>query len=1186
MGTFGSRRGPRRGRYLTGVILASVLAGLGLVGAASGLPRTSAAGHASARATVGGARRVSGARDVISSSGAPAASATAKAASADPVASAAQLGGGLGVNFGKWLLDKVGGAAAQQGAGFIFSVIGLNDILHPNPTVDLLNEVKVQLGKVSQQISDVQTSINTLTSDVRTGQLDLDLRLLDDKTTLLNALFNRKFQTVADAADTLEKAKAAGADQQTIDKDVDELMRSRDDFYNEFDKGPFAAMPEYIHKFLVPGSASSILAAKGKVILSKSRYLTTASSMELRRLYDAVAAEEELASWMLIERDIPTVTGPLPYKPPPYPTSPGSIKNYELARQQALDYRISEQVNLPPVIPNGVVIDTGKLGADTTNNATMWLPAATNLRFQPGVEGKDTVPDSVVGLNARYADGFNDWRIPSQASLTTLLGGFTPAPGTTPDTFLSGLNPTTGWQQIGRDSFLWSTDLVTQKVACYEFIGKNNVTRNLSFPVVTHTAVSTTTPSAAWSGRPQIPREAPTSNINLLTEASSNVCGNFVRDQWAGSGAAGGFLAERSTGVMPMDYMAQGPGPHLRPGANLRNADLEGFNLTGVDLSGADLAGARLTGARFSDDLGTRKLNLTGAQLSGVTSGAIEGHATLPTGWQLHNGYLVGAGARLIGADLRDADLSGATLLRTVSGGVDCTGCRLPAGWRWTGLPSGYFVGPGPNLEGADLRGLDLQGLSLADANLTGANLSGANLARSNLAGADLTRADLSHVNLTGVNLARANVSDANFTAATMRDVSSRGGVVGTPAALPTDWHIRKSLLVGPDAFLQNADLSGADLADTTLTGAVVTYANLSNAKLTGARLSRVNFSGSDLGGANLTGADLTGANLFNDNLTNAVLTNATLLRAYLTGANISGATFTTDNDNKLAGIRASGLIGTPKALPVSGRFRVVEGYLLGPSGNLGGVSFTSGAQIGISLSGANFTNANLAGLNLTGAYMNFAILSGARLTGTTLTGVNMSAATLNGVSSGAIIGTPLLPAGWRFINGYIVGRGADLAGANLNGANLTGVDLSAANLTDAQLVGANFSGASLNGAELTGAVLTGATWASTTCPNAVQQSTPCAPVAVWRGPANAVARANNTDGTLLIDVAPAIGIEWRVTIEQLLDNGGWKDVSEHRTKGPGDTLTINLPNGTYRAVVPRQNGFLGWTSKSVDLAK
>ena len=54
---------------------------------------------------------------------------------------------------------------------------------------------------------------------------------------------------------------------------------------------------------------------------------------------------------------------------------------------------------------------------------------------------------------------------------------------------------------------------------------------------------------------------------------------------------------------------------------------------------------------------------LAGSALSGVSSGSINGvPASLPAPWQLVSGFLIGPGANLNGADLRGASFEGANL--------------------------------------------------------------------------------------------------------------------------------------------------------------------------------------------------------------------------------------------------------------------------------------------------------------------------------------------------------------------------------------------------------------------------------------------------------------------------------------------------------------------------------------------
>jgi uncharacterized protein YjbI with pentapeptide repeats len=113
--------------------------------------------------------------------------------------------------------------------------------------------------------------------------------------------------------------------------------------------------------------------------------------------------------------------------------------------------------------------------------------------------------------------------------------------------------------------------------------------------------------------------------------------------------------------------------------------------------------------------IGKSKLNLSGAELSGVN-----------LSWaNLRGAYLIGAklqeaklqGADLIGAKLQRANLQGAYLIRA-------------------------------KLQGANLKVANLEGAYLQDAELQGAKLQRANLEGANLQGANLEGADLSWVNL------------------------------------------------------------------------------------------------------------------------------------------------------------------------------------------------------------------------------------------------------------------------------------------------------------------------------------------------------------------------------------------------------------------------------------------------------
>ncbi len=911
------------------------------------------------------------------------------------------------------LVEKAGGIAAGKAAGFVMSVIGLNS-LFPDDQTKQLQEIQRQLDGISLQLVQVEESLSTLIGGLADAQLSTELHALQDEAVLVGVLYTEHFKPLLAAASAHRAATDSG-DQQRIDDAFTKLIRARNDFYTAYDRSNASALSLKISNRLVPGDATSALAAKGRVLLSRpgARHLTSADSAQIRELYDSFAEYEALAAWMRMERWIPSEPTP------PEGTSPGNADIYENARKEYLDRTRREHAGLPPVIPADVVIDAGPGPArTTTNGAAMWQPVASAVRYQPDNRDPGTVPVALDGLNADARRSYGDWQIPTMATLRSLLSGFVPASGSTPGSFLAGLHPSSAtWRTIADSTpwpYIWSSDVVTFTGACSTHVNNAPFTH---YTVRLHDAVGTSTPTPVPGGRPALPATAYDPDWRTRTPN----CDEFVATTFAGPTALGGFLATRTVGASPIDHMAQGGGTYLRPNADLRFADLTTLYLAGLDMSGSDLRGATFVGTDLTD------ADLSGARLDGVTSSGIVGvPARLPAGWALVDGRLVGPGTTLTGADLSGADLRAVNLAGVRSGGLDCTGCLLPSGWLWSGLPSGYLVHRTADLTGAELVGVDLGAVDLSGADLTGADLSNAHLAASDLAGANLTNARLVGTDLSGARLAGARLTGATLQGARLTGVSS-GGIVGTPT-LPTGWALVNGHLAGRGALLEGANLDKGDLSS-----------------------------------ADLTGADLTRASL-----KAATLTNATLTNVKLTGADITGARFGTDNDNKLAGIVSGFLTGVPAQLPASGRFRIVERYFVGPSANLSGARFSPSAQLGVALSATNFTGAHLNGLNLTGAFLNNANLTDAVLTDTTLTGANLSAATLSGVRSGGIVGTPVLPAGWKVLDGHLVGPGANLVGASLAGADLRDLDLTGADLTGADLVGADLTGADLTGVSLT----------------------------------------------------------------------------------------------------------------------
>ena len=546
-------------------------------------------------------------------------------------------------------------------------------------------------------------------------------------------------------------------------------------------------------------------------------------------------------------------------------------------------------------------------------------------------------------------------------------------------------------------------------------------------------------------------------NTNLTNANLSKV----KLDQVISSGVIGSPILPSGWSVV--DGVLVGPDAQLPAlsslvGSNLSNRDFTGFNFSGLNLSGVNFSGSILTNTNLSN------ANLSGANLSGAVL----------TATNLSRAVLTGA--NVSGVDLSSADIS-----FTKSGGLVGVPAALPADWL---LIRGYFFGSSANLSdanlsgvdfskldltkvtlsGANLAGADLRGLQLAGVSMSGLNLSGANLAGANLAGANLSSANLSGADLSGVVLTGANVTNTDFTGAVLSGVVT-GSLGGAPLVLPERWHLIRGYLVGPKASLIGADLNrlnlrGWDFSGANLKNAYFWGADLAGASFVGSTLTNANFEWVYMAGANFTDTDLTGASLTwatisDTNFTRAKLINVTRGCADGWACDWGGVPFFTFAGAILTGVKSWNFSPNYRFnafLPAGWTNRY--GVLFGPTADLSGLILRQ-----IDLTGLNLSNANLTGVDLSGS---------------NLSGSDLSNAVLTGVISGAVTGTPTLPAGWSLVNGYLVGPGAKLANASLAKANLFGLDLSGVDFTNTNLAGANLWGANLTNTNLTNANLEG----------------------------------------------------------------------------------------------------------------
>lgn len=285
------------------------------------------------------------------------------------------------------------------------------------------------------------------------------------------------------------------------------------------------------------------------------------------------------------------------------------------------------------------------------------------------------------------------------------------------------------------------------------------------------------------------------------------------------------------------------------------------------------------------------------------------------------------------------------------------------------------------NLSGADLSYANLASasiylnstLQLRNAILRFTNLSGVNLANQDLSSNDFSYSDMSSTYLYYTNLSYANLTGARISGMRWGDSGYGPNFTGVKACdlggspdsgLPTPWRLVSSCLVGPKADISGGDFRGASLA---------------TAELYGATMRDVNLQGVSLAGATIAGADLSGSNLG--------------------GANFQGV--------NLRSVKSSGLTGTP--INLAKDWKVIGGYLVGPTAVLNSASLPASDLKGMNLDYADLTGANLSGSDLSGA---------------SLSGTKLASANLVGATGRNITGSPeSLPAGWSIDSeGTLVG--------------------------------------------------------------------------------------------------------------------------------------------------------------------
>jgi uncharacterized protein YjbI with pentapeptide repeats len=488
---------------------------------------------------------------------------------------------------------------------------------------------------------------------------------------------------------------------------------------------------------------------------------------------------------------------------------------------------------------------------------------------------------------------------------------------------------------------------------------------------------------------------------------------------------------------------------------SIRDCDLSGFNFSGLNLH-ADFTFVNLTGANFSNS--TLDLAILGSNLTGADFTSAELSLSLSNDAELGSANLSDTTLAFYSCadvDLTDLNLTVAREIKSLVQLFKWDNCILPPryravkfGWRATGL-----LGPRVNLSGRtgvslhdltanigayqviDLReanlsyqnipekwsyrldGANLQGAIIGSSLAWGCNIKGTPIQipkRSKIVGdclfgteSDFSGYDLSGMNLDGVDLAGYKLYGANISGTELRGAKNFSGVFasnlqGIPKSLPVGYQLRFGFFLGLGLDNNGANFSGKDLTSINLFGC-----KMDGSKFDSTNLTQANLSSCFLAGSSMTNANVTKGNLWGSNLTNANLTGATL-----TGANIASATLGTAN---LTNVVSGGLRGIPKSLPKN--WRLVGGYLVGPSANLVNAKLSK-----LNLSKIDLSKADLKGADLTGSNLSLCNLQGASLVGAKLGGTIMLNSKLDSRSHGIrVIGIPKsLPKGWKVVAGVL----------------------------------------------------------------------------------------------------------------------------------------------------------------------
>jgi hypothetical protein len=531
-----------------------------------------------------------------------------------------------------WLGEKAGGAIAGKAAGMAFDYLtklpGLKEIVPKSEAAKTLEElatIENQLAAVSARLDLIGSQVDQAITELRTANLNTALDKACGYVNNAEIVYQHYYIPVVQAGitlgDILKSSHPEDAEVKIGDlaPDVQKLYTTSptpcggqglqitcytpktlvDQRSLNFKQavedhnliGAEVGASGQLSELLRPhDTTTSVLSAYGKYIMTK-RYLTRTDSESLLRLYHDLAQGEAPASWMEAEY---------------YTYYTVNETNEHVFKAYVTDHD-AEQGGLPPMIPEGDVIDLEQKNADSTRDHPIWTLAGTqDTDYWPiNVESNNDVTttadgarNAVKAFNSQSCPAvgpcFTQWRIPSTADLKGLMSDTckvdtTKNPPQVPPTckpivngavggpnvakFLNGLNPTNStWIGVfcnravvtcatppDQHNFIWTTDRRSHNTDCgyhVGFLGVHYPVYSRIYSLEAGLPLNFTNLNSTWPIYPVMPPQIPNYGAWDPTLAHTK-CDQYTRTQIPLPTNRGIVFVTDSTSSV--DFMAQPP---------------------------------------------------------------------------------------------------------------------------------------------------------------------------------------------------------------------------------------------------------------------------------------------------------------------------------------------------------------------------------------------------------------------------------------------------------------------------------------------------------------------------------------------------------------------------------------------------------------------------------------------------